>query len=467
MITETKNTKSFYNSEIPDDWEVLDFGEAFSFVKSFAFSRENLTSEKTQDAIRNIHYGDIHTTYKNEILDLDIEKTIPYLLDGLIDSSNFKNEDFASLKDGDLIIADASEDYKGVCDCVELKNVNGNKVLAGLHTFAARASEDKIALGFRTYVLNHEKVVSELKRIATGTSVYSVSKSNISKVKIALPPLGEQKVIASLLSKWDEAISKNQALIQQKEERKKWLMQNLLNGKKRLNQNLQDSKINRINATETDFENSVNSANPDSDNEKGKFSLAWKVQSLNELIKPIVREIDKPKEQYIGIGLRSHGKGTFLKHAEQPEKNSMDKFYIVRHNDLIVNITFAWEQAIAIVKKDDDGALASHRFPTYTFINEKSHPDFFRFFILQPRMKYMLQLISPGGAGRNRVMSKSDFLKLEFKLPDYKEQTAIAKVLQAADKEIQLLKSKTDKLKEQKKGLMQVLLTGKVRLKLN
>ena len=63
-------------------------------------------------------------------------------------------------------------------------------------------------------------------------------------------------------------------------------------------------------------------------------------------------------------------------------------------------------------------------------------------------------------------MSKSDFIKLEFLLPDYKEQTAIAQVLQAADKEISLLKAKAEKLREQKKGTMQVLLTGKVRLKI-
>lgn len=199
---------------------------------------------------------------------------------------------------------------------------------------------------------------------------------------------------------------------------------------------------------------------------KGFEYTKWKTQPLEDFIKPIVREVPKPSVPYLGIGLRSHGKGTFLKHNEQPEKNSMDKFYVVRPDDLIVNITFAWEQAIAIVKPQDDGALASHRFPTYTFIKDKGHPDFFRFFILQPRMKFMLELISPGGAGRNRVMSKSDFTKLEFLLPEYKEQTAIARVLQTADQEISLLKSKADKLREQKKGMMQVLLTGKVRIRI-
>lgn len=263
---------------------------------------------------------------------------------------------------------------------------------------------------------------------------YSRYFSELKNIVITFPSKTEQKAIAKVLSMADTVIHTTDKLIAQKEQRKKWLMQNLLSGKIRL---------------------------------KGFEKTKWEMQPLEYFINPIVREVPKPNTPYLGIGLRSHGKGTFLKHNEQPEKNSMDNFYVVRPNDLIVNITFAWEQAIAIVRPEDDGALASHRFPTYTFIEDKGHPDFFRFYILQPRMKFMLQMISPGGAGRNRVMSKSDFIKLEFLLPDYKEQTAIAQVLHAADKEISLLKAKAEKLREKKKGLMQQLLTGKIRITKN
>jgi type I restriction enzyme S subunit len=283
-----------------------------------------------------------------------------------------------------------------------------------------------------SYALETDFVKKQKRVLGQGNSVVHIYPSDLSKVKIPLPPLPEQKAIAKVLSTADAAIHATEKLIAQKEMRKKWLMQQLLTGKKRL---------------------------------KGYENTKWKIQPLENFIKPIVREVPKPNVPYLGIGLRSHGKGTFLKHDEQPEKNSMDNFYVVRPKDLIVNITFAWEQAIAIVRPEDDGALASHRFPTYTFIENKGHPDFFRFYILQPRMKFMLQMISPGGAGRNRVMSKSDFIKLEFLLPEYKEQTAISQVLQAADKEISLLKVKAEKLRKQKKGLMQVLLTGKKRLK--
>lgn len=142
----------------------------------------------------------------------------------------------------------------------------------------------------------------------------------------------------------------------------------------------------------------------------------------------------------------------------------MEELYEVKEDDLIVNITFAWEQAIAIVSKEDDGGLVSHRFPTYIFKKEKAIPEFFRHFILQPRFKYLLELISPGGAGRNRVMSKKDFLKLEVKIPSVEEQKAIAEVLDTANLELKLYEEKLRLLQEQKKGLLQQLLTGKTRV---
>lgn len=328
-------------------------------------------------------------------------------------------------------MSDASEDYPGVGKAIEVTNLGDRKMIAGLHTFLLRGKEELFSPLFKGYLTLNENVVKQFRRLATGTKVYSISKESLLNLQIPLPPLPEQQAIAEVLSTWDTAIQKTEALLSQKELRKKRLMQQLLTGKKRL---------------------------------KGFENSKWKIQPLNNFIKLIVREVPKPDEPYLGIGLRSHGKGTFLKHDEQPESNSMDKFYIVRPNDLIVNITFAWEQAIAIVKPEDDGAHASHRFPTYTFIEEKGQSDFFKFFILQPRMKYMLELISPGGAGRNRVMNKSDFIKLEFLLPSFEEQTAIAQVLQTADKEIQLLKTKVEQLRIQKKGLMQQLLTGKTRI---
>ncbi len=264
------------------------------------------------------------------------------------------------------------------------------------------------------------------------SGVPSLSASTISTISVLFPPLPEQKAIAAVLSTWDKAIATTTRLIEQKQQRKKWLMQQLLTGKKRL---------------------------------KG-FSGEWRTQKLKEVLIPTLRPIDKPSSAYTALGIRSHGKGTFLKPHFEPAKVDMDTLYVVKENDLIVNITFAWEGAIAIVKKEDEGALVSHRFPTFTFNPTTGIVDYFRHIIIQPKFKYMMDLISPGGAGRNRVLSKKDFLRLEVEIPSFEEQTAIAAVLQTADTEIQLLQTQLQQLKEQKKGLMQQLLTGKKRLKM-
>ena len=410
MIEATKNTKAFYNTEIPSDWEIQRLGKLGNVVSGLTYSPDDICEETGVLVLRSSNVQGGRITFDDNVF------------------VKVKAGDFNPVKKNDILICvrNGSKSLIGKCALIN-ESAEGKAFGAFMAIYRGDYNEYLIHV-FNTDIYNRE-IHKNL-----GATINSINGSDLKEFKIPLPPLPEQKAIAQLLSTADAAIHTTEKLIAQKELRKKWLMQQLLTGKKRL---------------------------------KGFENTKWKIQPLENFIKPIVREVPKPSTPYLGIGLRSHGKGTFLKPDEQPEKNSMDNFYVVRPNDLIVNITFAWEQAIAIVRPEDDGALASHRFPTYTFIEDKGHPDFFRFYILQPRMKFMLQMISPGGAGRNRVMSKSDFIKLEFLLPEYKEQTAIAQVLQAADKEITLLKAKAEKLREQKKGLMQVLLTGKVRLKIN
>jgi type I restriction enzyme S subunit len=411
---------------IPSNWEVERFDNVFELFSTNSFSRDNLTYDKTKNEIQNIHYGDIHSKFKYEILNCETEQ-LPYIKDELI-----LNQKFNYLKDGDLIITDASEDYEGVGECIEVKNVASKKIVSGLHTFLARDNSNKTVQGFRTYIFNNPKVSIELKKIATGISVYSISKAELQKLKIPLPPLPEQQKIATILSTWDKAIDNCKLIIEELKVRNKGLTQKLLTGKMRAN----------------------------------GFTEKWKVRAINECMSFTSRPIIKPTENYLALGLRSHGKGVFHKNDFDPASIAMETMYEVKENDLIINITFAWEHAVAIVSKKDEGGLVSHRFPTYTFNSQNATPDFFRHFILQKRFKFLLELISPGGAGRNRVMSKTDFLKLEIKIPDVEEQKAIADILDKATEELNQYQQKLQTLQLQKKGLMQQLLTGKTRVKI-
>jgi len=264
------------------------------------------------------------------------------------------------------------------------------------------------------------------------SGVPSLSGSTISAIPLAVPPHPEQQKIAAILSTWDMAIDNYNAIIEKLKNRNKGLAQQLLTGKIRVQ----------------------------------GFEKKWKLTPLNECLAFTPRQVLKPVGNYLALGLRSHGKGIFHKNNIDPVDVAMDFLYEVKENDLIINITFAWEQAVAIVSKKDEGGLVSHRFPTYTFKTEKAIPEFFRHYIMQKYFKFLMELISPGGAGRNRVMNKTDFLKLEIKIPEVKEQKAISRILNTATTELKQYQQKLQTLQKQKKGLMQQLLTGKTRVKI-
>ena len=195
----------------------------------------------------------------------------------------------------------------------------------------------------------------------------------------------------------------------------------------------------------------------------GLIPKAWIVGTMKDILFHKVRAVPKPTTPYWRMGVRSWAKGTFRVLVENPEEVNMEELYLVEENDLVLNITFAWEHAIALATKEDAGLLVSHRFPTYVF--EKGNiPQFYKNVVSLERFRRLLDLISPGGAGRNRVLDKKEFLKLPCCIPPIEEQEKIAEILGTQDKLIALKEKRIAQKKQQKKYLMQQLLTGKKRL---
>ena len=265
----------------------------------------------------------------------------------------------------------------------------------------------------------------QLQALASGNVIPGLSRSDILNTKIYLPKREEQEKIASFLGAIDKRLTE-------------------LRRKHELLQTYKRGVMQKIFSQEVRFKGAIGSAFPD-----------WQEKSLGQVLKPVVREIDKPSQNYLAVGIRSHMKGTFQKLESDPNKISMDKLYVVHYNDLIVNITFAWEGAIAIVPRKDHGGLVSHRFPTYRIRKEESSTQFFQYLIKQEKIKYILGLISPGGAGRNRVLNKKDFLKLKFSMPCPNEQEKIADFLTAIDQKIEAVARQVDRTEQFKKGLLQ------------
>jgi type I restriction enzyme S subunit len=283
---------------------------------------------------------------------------------------------------------------------------------------------------FVYHYLTHNS--SRYKAAAVGL-IPGISRDDVLQTPILVPPLFEQRKIAEILSTWDEAITLTNRRVEAARQRRRGLMQRLLTGRVRFEEFQDDS---------------------------------WRKVQLGRFLALRLRKVSKPSTCYSALGVRSHGKGVFTKEVDNPDTVAMSHLYVVREGDLIVNITFAWEGAIALAEEGDEGRLVSHRFPTYVFDHRKVAPDFFKYLMVTKRFFHELGLISPGGAGRNRVMSKRDFLKIEVNLPALGEQQRCAEVLCCADREIALLTQKRDALQRQKQGLMQRLLTGRVRVKM-
>lgn len=147
--------------------------------------------------------------------------------------------------------------------------------------------------------------------------------------------------------------------------------------------------------------------------------------------------VPTPKDGYVRMGVRSHAKGTFLTMVKPGAEIEEKELSRVKAHCLVVNIVFAWEQAIAITSTEDEKALVSHRFPQFLF-HDDMHPDYFRYAILNDSFERHLWLASPSGAGRNKTLNVGTMLEYSFTLPNKKEQEAIASCLTRLDSLITL-----------------------------
>ena len=154
--------------EFEGEWEEIRYGEIYSFKTTNSLSRDALNYNSGR--VKNIHYGDIHTKF-NSLFDITEEK-VPFINEE-INISRFKDEHY--VKEGDLVVADASEDYADIGKTIEIINLNNELVLAGLHTFLARRDSDKIIKGFSSFLMTTRAVRLEVMRIAQGTKVLGLS----------------------------------------------------------------------------------------------------------------------------------------------------------------------------------------------------------------------------------------------------------------------------------------------------
>ncbi|MGO4051788.1 restriction endonuclease subunit S [Staphylococcus pseudintermedius] len=189
------------------EWEEKKLSDLGSYSKSYSFSRD----VEGEGKVHHIHYGDIHSKLPSKISDINLLPTIK------------ESKDFEFLQKGDIIFADASEDYKDLGKAI-MVDIDEDNIIAGLHTHVFRPNLQVVSefLMYYTKTLNYFKFI---KRQGTGISVLGISKKNLSNFILGLPEYKEQQKIGDFFSKLDQQIELQGQKIENLKQRKKGLLQ--------------------------------------------------------------------------------------------------------------------------------------------------------------------------------------------------------------------------------------------------
>ncbi|MDR6563792.1 MULTISPECIES: restriction endonuclease subunit S [unclassified Arcicella] len=406
-------------SSIPNDWKSAKINEIADIKGGFAFDSTKFKEFGKYQVIK------MSNLYENQ---LDLSRSQSFL-----DDLTEQEKEYV-LTQGDIIITltgtIGKRDYGYSYQIEAEENLLLNQ----------RVAKIKVTKGDPTYVSYQIKTNRFLNQFffsargGTGNQA-NVGIQDLASMKVILPPLKEQKAIAQVLSTADSAINTTEKLIAQKELRKKWLMQQLLTGNKRL---------------------------------KG-FGEEWKEHSYEKILKVVKRNFDwDENELYNLISVRRRSGGIFYREALYGHQILVKTLRTANEGDFLFSKMQILHGASALVTKEFDGAKISGSYIAVVPKDKKQlNMEFFQWYSQTPYFYHQTYISSYGVHIEKMTFDFDTFLQLEMKLPSIQEQTAIAQVLQAADKEISLLKAKADKLREQKKGLMQQLLTGKIRLNVN
>lgn len=387
----------------PSDWLNVKLGNYGSFSKGKGIPKKNLVD----NGIACIRYGEIYTTDS-------------YIINEF--NSFIEVAEGTKLSEGDVLLAGSGETIEEIGKAIAF--IASSEAYAGGDIIIFHPKSNLLDSVFLACFLETDAAKKQKRRLGQGNAVVHIYPKDIARLNIILPSLLEQKLIAKTLTTWDKTLQILQSLIEQKQLQKKWLMQQLLTGKKRL----------------------------------PGFDGVWEKVSAGKIFKSV--SIKKhPDEVLLSV---TQDKGIIprdmLDGRVTMPTGKRDGFKLVEKGNFVISLRsfqggLEYSQYRGLVspaytileaKKEIDDIFYKHYFKSYDFIGHLS--------------------IAVVGIRDGKQISYTDFCTVKVPNITIQEQKAIAQVLSKADEEIKLLEAKLSALKEQKKGLMQQLLTGKKRL---
>lgn len=408
---------------IPEEWDTQSFSDTFRILNNNTYSRTELNYDSGQ--FRNIHYGDVLVLF-SEVLDC-IREDVPYINDGVRISSSAQ-----TLQDGDVVMADTAED-ETVGKVTEVINTSDKPVMAGLHTIPFRVKSGKFVPKWLGYYMNSHLYHDQLLPYIHGTKVSSVSKGSLGDTVIIVPKVSEQKRIVDALSDVDALIANLQKLIRKKKDIRQGTMQRVLTGKNRLQ----------------------------------GFSSEWKDTTLGKICD--IKDGTHQTPHYVEFGIPFYSVETVtnddfshVKYISLEEHERLTSSYKIENGDVLMtrigsigrgkyvdwNPNASFYVSLALLKFKGNKPLAN-------FIALLTGTEEFQ----KEAELHSLQFAIPMKINLGQI---SD---IRVRIPtDESEIKAIITVLNDMGCEIKRLEQKLNKYKQLKQGMMEELLTGKVRL---
>ena len=410
---------------VPKGWEKNSLDSLFEF-------KNGLNTEKEQYG-NGYKFVNVMDVFRNDIL---TESKII----GRVQVTDKQLEGY-QLKYGDVLFNRTSETF----DEIAIAAIYLDNAIATFGGFVIRARPkgNQIDPAYSVFLFQSKSYRSQVVKLGQGAIRANIGQKDLARVCILVPPLAEQKKIAQILSTWDKAISVTEKLLTNSQQQKKALMQQLLTGKKRL-----------------------------LDENGTRFSETWKLYALSEFFQRVTTKNNGKSNNVVTIS----GQHGLIKQEDFFKKtvasDTLDGYFLLKKGQFAYNKSYSNGYPMGAIKRLNrypEGVVTTLYICFELTTPKKSCGDYWEHYFESGLLNNSLsQIAHEGGRAHGLLNVKpSDFFSLKVAVPGFEEQQKIASVLSAADTEISTLEKKLACLKDEKKALMQQLLTGKRRVKVD
>lgn len=415
------------NRNIPDGWNLIHLGDYVSVLTGFPFSSVKYSENSSEiNLIRGANIGQGHFKWNDTV----------YWPTELV--SDYKDY---FLEIGDIVLA---MDRPWIPAGIKYAWITEKEIPCLL---VQRVARIRGSVNLLTEYIRHlfasNSFSIHIQKSITGTNVPHISKADIENYKFLLPPISEQTKIASILSIWDEAIALTEKLIAGLQQRKKGLMQRLLIGEVRFPKIIQSNNIQ-----ETKY---------------GDLPADWKYVSISEIADQVTNKNKNGDDLPVLSCTKYDGLVDSLEYfGRQIFSDDLSSYKIVDRGQFAYATNHIEEGSIGYQDLHEQAVIS----PMYTVFQTNNRVnDSFLYKLMKTELyRHIFEINTSASVNRRGSLRWNAFSQIKIPLPSLEEQATIADVIDTSDNQIAVAKKYLDALQTQKKGIMQRLLTGQIRV---